>query len=64
MCNFCRCVQRGGIKLRKQQGSKQKIGCLVALFGVFVLLALILPSSFWWFVLGAFLIYVGICVIR
>lgn len=37
---------------------------MVALLGVFVLLALILPSSFWWFVLGVFLIYIGICVLR
>ena len=37
---------------------------LVTWLGVFVLLALILPTSFWWFVLGAVLIYVGACVIR
>ena len=40
------------------------MGCFVALLGVFVLLALVLPPSFWWFILGAFLIYVGLCVLK
>ena len=55
---------RGGKIMRKNGKPHCRIGCLVALLGVFVLLALILPSSFWWFVLGAFLIYLGLCVIR
>lgn len=43
---------------------RYRIGCLVAILGVFVLLALILPASFWWFILGALLIYLGLCVLR
>lgn len=50
--------------MKKNGRPRGRIGCLVALLGVFVLLALILPTSFWWFVLGAVLIYVGLCVIR
>jgi len=50
--------------MRKNVRPRCRIGCMVALLGVFVLLALVLPSSFWWFVLGAFLIYVGLCVLR
>lgn len=48
-----------------KKGKKRgNIGCMIALLGVFVLLALILPPSFWWFVLGAVLIYVGFCVFK
>lgn len=50
--------------MHKKCKPKGRIGCLVALLGVFVLLALILPSTFWWFVLGAILIYVGFYVLR
>lgn len=50
--------------MRNKGGPRMRLGCLVALLGVFVLLALILPSTFWWFVFGALLIYLGICVIR
>ena len=55
---------KGGKTMKKNGRPRGRIGCLVALLGVFVLLALILPTSFWWFVLGAVLIYVGLCVIR
>lgn len=44
-------------------GSKN-LGCLIILLGVFVLLALILPSTFWWFILGAVLICAGVWVSR
>jgi len=44
--------------------TRWSIGRLVTWLGIFVLLALILPTSFWWFVLGAVMIYVGACVIR
>lgn len=44
--------------------TRWSFGKLITWLGVFVLLALILPPSFWWFVLGAVMIYVGACVIR
>lgn len=50
--------------MKKNGKPRCNIGCMVAILGVFILLALVLPSSFWWFVLGAFLIYLGLCVLR
>lgn len=41
-----------------------RIGCLTVLLGIFVLLALVLPSTFWWLLLAGVLIYVGVWVIR
>ena len=32
--------------------------------GVLVILALVLPSTFWWFALGIILIAAGICICR
>lgn len=48
--------------MRKPHGngnSCKNVGCLIIILGIFVLLALILPPTFWWFVLGASLICVG-----
>ena len=42
----------------------RNIGTIIIFLGIFVLLALILPTSFWWFVLGAVLIAVGIWLSR
>ncbi|MDR1131073.1 MAG: hypothetical protein LBL15_01485 [Oscillospiraceae bacterium] len=50
--------------MRKNGRPRWRAGCLVALLGILVLLALILPTSFWWFALGISLIYIGICVLR
>lgn len=58
-----RCL-REGIKMWRNGKPRYRIGCLVAILGVFVLLALILPTSFWWFIFGALLIYLGLCVLR
>ena len=40
------------------------IGGIIAAAGVMVVLSLVLPTSFWWFVLGIVLICVGISVMR
>ncbi len=45
--------------MHRKCGNNYRLGCLVSILGVFVLLALILPVGFWWFVLGAVLIYTG-----
>ncbi len=38
------------------------VGRILALSGVMVILSLVLPTSFWWFVLGIVLICTGITV--
>ncbi len=40
------------------------VGGVIAAAGVMVVLSLVLPTSFWWFVLGIFLICVGITVMK
>lgn len=40
------------------------IGGIIACAGVIVVLSLVLPTSFWWFVLGIFLICVGVTIMR
>ncbi len=40
------------------------IGGILATAGVMVVLSLVLPTSFWWFVLGIFLICIGVSVMR
>lgn len=52
--------------MRKRGGGPigRRLGCLTVLVGIFVLLALVLPPGFWWFVLGVVLIYVGFWIIR
>ncbi len=40
------------------------IGRILACAGVMVILSLVLPTSFWWFILGVFLICVGITVMK
>lgn len=47
-----------------RRGQNGLWGCAAVCAGAFILLALILPSDFWWFVLGVGLIFAGIWVIR
>lgn len=41
-----------------------KIGLLVILLGITVILAMVLPSGFWAFMIGVALIIAGILIIR
>ncbi len=41
-----------------------RLGLLLLIAGVLVILALVLPSTFWWFALGIILIAAGICICR
>lgn len=40
------------------------LGCLAVLAGVVIILALILPSGFWWFALAVALICAGVWLVR
>lgn len=51
----------GGMELRRHS---KTIGRIVMCCGVMVILSLVLPTSFWWFVLGMFLICVGVTIMR
>ena len=55
-------ASRRGLSEAAQVGGK--IGCLTVLLGIFLLLALVLPPGFWWFVLGVLLIFVGFWIMR
>ena len=39
-------------------------GCLAIAVGLIIILSLVLPSAFWWFVLAAALICFGVWYIR
>ena len=43
---------------------KRTIGMCIVGLGVLVIMALILPTNFWWFVLGVGLIALGIFVCK
>ena len=50
--------------MRKRQKSTRIIGWAAITAGIVVLLSMILPAGFWWFMLGVALISAGICVNR
>ena len=56
--------RKGGSTLKRKKGPLGTVGCLVVLAGVLILLSLVLPSGFWWFVLAMVLIGVGIGILR
>lgn len=40
------------------------IGCAIAVAGVLIILGMILPSSFWWFILGFIMIILGLTIAK
>lgn len=39
-------------------------GIILAALGLMIILSMLVPTGFWWFVLGAALIAVGICMMK
>ena len=54
----------GGDAMRRCRRGPPAIGWIAVFAGIIVLLALILPSGFWWFALGVALIAAGIWLLR
>jgi hypothetical protein len=50
--------------MRRKKCNGNSLGCLAVALGVIILLAMILPAGFWWFVLGVGLIVFGIWLSR
>ncbi len=46
------------------KGRRGKWGCAAIIAGAVILLSLVLPTEFWWFLLAALLIGVGVWYIR
>ena len=46
--------------MRKRRGKGYGIGKLCIILGIMILLAMILPGKFWWFLLGVSFISFGI----
>ena len=46
--------------MRKRRGKRYGIGKLFIIVGTMILLAMILPGQFWWFMLGVSFIAFGI----
>lgn len=53
-------TRKAGFVMRKGRRKKDGIGKLLIIAGTLILLAMILPGQFWWFVLGITLISLGI----
>ena len=47
-----------------RRGRSVLLGAAAICLGLFILLALVLPSQFWWFFLAAGLIALGVWVLR
>ena len=47
-----------------RNGGIGSLGTVAVIIGVFIILAIVLPSQFWWFLLGVFLICYGVRLIR
>lgn len=54
----------GGIFLRRPCRQRNIFGWLAITAGIIILLSMILPSGFWWFMLGVCLIAVGLTIRR
>ena len=52
--------------MRRRGGGNlsHRAGCMTVYVGIFVLLALVLPPSFWWFTMGVVLIYAGCWIMK
>ncbi len=48
----------------RRKNNMSAAGCVCIFIGLFIILSLILPSGFWWFILGACLIGLGIYLNR
>ena len=46
--------------MRRRGSTGGLLGCLMIVAGVIILFAMFLPPGFWWFILGAALICVGL----
>lgn len=55
-------MQGGGFFVRN--GRHINLGGLFILAGIVIILSLVLPSQFWWFLLAGLLIYFGIWLNR
>ena len=47
-----------------RRGRNSLLGCVAIMAGVIIILSLVLPSAFWWFILAALLICFGFWYIR
>ncbi len=50
--------------MRRRPRGPCVLGAALIALGVIILLAMLLPTGFWWFVLSAALIVTGICLLR
>lgn len=55
---------KGGPNVRRRGKGGGVLGIAAIVIGVLIILAMLLPSGFWWLVLGAALIVAGFCLLR
>lgn len=49
---------------RKRPGGIGPLSTLLIIFGILIILALVLPSGFWWLMLGVVMILLGLQLCR
>lgn len=47
-----------------RKGRHGFLGCVAIAAGLVIILSLVLPTQFWWFILAAALIYIGVWYVR
>lgn len=50
--------------MRRRTRGLSALGVVSIALGTVILLSMLLPPGFWWFILGAALIVIGICLLR
>lgn len=61
---FAHWPRKGGVDIRRRGNSGCILGVASIVIGVLIILAMLLPSGFWWLVLGAALIVIGLCLLK
>ena len=62
---LCLHAAKGGVFMnRRGKCNGRTIGAVAIAAGVMIILAMVLPTDFWWFAAGAVLIIGGICFLR
>ena len=54
----------GGIIMRRRGKGGCTLGLVLIAVGILIILGILLPTGFWWFVLAGILIAIGVCLLR
>lgn len=61
---YCSILVEGGVLMGRGWGRGNLIGIVFIAAGTLIILGMILPKVFWWFLLGLVLIVIGVWFLR